>query len=30
MRKITRDDALEYHHLDGKPGKISVVPRNQC
>jgi len=26
MRKITRDDALEYHHLDGKPGKISVVP----
>ena len=26
MRKITREDALEYHHLDGKPGKISVVP----
>jgi len=26
MTKITREDALEYHHLDGKPGKISVVP----
>ncbi len=26
MSKITREDALEYHHLDGKPGKISVVP----
>jgi malate dehydrogenase (oxaloacetate-decarboxylating)(NADP+) len=26
MIKITREDALEYHHLDGKPGKISVVP----
>lgn len=26
MTKITRDDALEYHHLDGKPGKVSVVP----
>jgi len=24
--KITREDALEYHRLDGKPGKISVVP----
>ena len=23
---ITREDALEYHHLNGKPGKISVVP----
>lgn len=26
MRKITREDALEYHHLDGKPGKLSVIP----
>ena len=26
MIKITREDALEYHHLDGKPGKISVTP----
>jgi malate dehydrogenase (oxaloacetate-decarboxylating)(NADP+) len=26
MVKITREDALEYHHLGGKPGKISVVP----
>jgi malate dehydrogenase (oxaloacetate-decarboxylating)(NADP+) len=26
MAKITREDALEYHQLDGKPGKISVVP----
>ena len=26
MRAITREEALEYHHLDGKPGKISVVP----
>ena len=26
MSKITREDALEYHRLDGKPGKISVVP----
>jgi malate dehydrogenase (oxaloacetate-decarboxylating)(NADP+) len=24
--KVTREEALEYHHLDGKPGKISVVP----
>ena len=23
---ITREDALEYHHIDGKPGKIAVVP----
>jgi malate dehydrogenase (oxaloacetate-decarboxylating)(NADP+) len=23
---ITREDALEYHRLKGKPGKISVVP----
>jgi malate dehydrogenase (oxaloacetate-decarboxylating)(NADP+) len=26
MAKITREDALEYHHLEGKPGKVSVVP----
>ncbi len=26
MVKITREDALEYHRLGGKPGKISVVP----
>jgi malate dehydrogenase (oxaloacetate-decarboxylating)(NADP+) len=26
MSKITREDALEYHRLAGKPGKISVVP----
>jgi malate dehydrogenase (oxaloacetate-decarboxylating)(NADP+) len=25
MLKITREDALDYHHLDGKPGKLSVV-----
>lgn len=24
--KVTREDALEYHRLDGRPGKISVVP----
>ena len=26
MAKFTREDALEYHHLKGKPGKIAVVP----
>lgn len=26
MIKITREDALEYHHLKGKPGKIEVIP----
>ena len=26
MIKITREDALEYHRLGGKPGKIAVVP----
>ncbi len=26
MTKITREDALEYHHLGGKPGKIAIVP----
>jgi malic enzyme len=24
--KVTREEALEYHHLGGKHGKISVVP----
>ncbi len=24
--KITNEDALEYHRLEGKPGKIAVVP----
>lgn len=26
MAHVTRDEALEYHHLKGKPGKIEVVP----
>ncbi len=26
MSKITREEALEYHRLGGKPGKVSVVP----
>ncbi len=26
MRKITPDDALEYHRLGGKPGKLAIVP----
>jgi len=26
MSKITREDALEYHRLDGKPGKIAILP----
>lgn len=26
MSKITREDVLEYHRLNGRPGKISVVP----
>ncbi|MGD9091636.1 MAG: NADP-dependent malic enzyme [Anaerolineales bacterium] len=26
MTKITREDALEYHRLNGKPGKVSIVP----
>ena len=25
-KKITKDKALGYHHLDGRPGKIAVVP----
>ncbi len=23
---ITREDALEYHHLNGKPGKVAIIP----
>src|SRR5512136_1016885 len=26
MAKITPEEALEYHSLEGKPGKISVIP----
>ncbi len=26
MSRITHEDALEYHRLDGRPGKVSVVP----
>jgi malate dehydrogenase (oxaloacetate-decarboxylating)(NADP+) len=26
MSKITREEALDYHRLNGKPGKISVTP----
>lgn len=26
MTKITREDALEYHRLKGKPGKVAIVP----
>lgn len=26
MKLITREDALEYHHLNGRPGKLEVVP----
>jgi len=26
MEKFTREDALEYHRLKGKPGKIAVIP----
>jgi len=26
MPKVTDEEAREYHHLNGKPGKISVVP----
>jgi malate dehydrogenase (oxaloacetate-decarboxylating)(NADP+) len=25
MIKVTSEDALEYHHLNGKPGKLAVV-----
>jgi malate dehydrogenase (oxaloacetate-decarboxylating)(NADP+) len=26
MTRVTNEEALEYHHLNGKPGKVSVVP----
>jgi malate dehydrogenase (oxaloacetate-decarboxylating)(NADP+) len=26
MRKITPEDALEYHRLGGRPGKVAIVP----
>jgi len=26
MIHVTREEALAYHHLDGRPGKLSVVP----
>ncbi len=26
MIRITREDALEYHRLNGKPGKLSILP----
>ena len=26
MRKVTPDDALDYHRLGGKPGKLAIVP----
>jgi malate dehydrogenase (oxaloacetate-decarboxylating)(NADP+) len=26
MSRITREDALEYHRLGGKPGKVSIAP----
>jgi malate dehydrogenase (oxaloacetate-decarboxylating)(NADP+) len=26
MSQITREDALEYHRLGGKPGKVSIAP----
>ena len=26
MSNITREDALEYHRLAGKPGKVAIVP----
>jgi malate dehydrogenase (oxaloacetate-decarboxylating)(NADP+) len=26
MSKFTREDALEYHRLDGKPGKVAILP----
>src|SRR5574338_1373629 len=26
MSKITREDALEYHRLKGKPGKVAIIP----
>jgi malate dehydrogenase (oxaloacetate-decarboxylating)(NADP+) len=26
MAKLTREDALEYHRLKGKPGKVAIIP----
>ncbi len=26
MRKVTPDDALDYHRLGGRPGKLAIVP----
>jgi malate dehydrogenase (oxaloacetate-decarboxylating)(NADP+) len=26
MVRITREDALEYHHQGGKPGKVAILP----
>ena len=26
MSKLTREDALEYHRLDNKPGKVAILP----
>lgn len=26
MARITREDALEYHRLKGKPGKLAIIP----
>jgi malate dehydrogenase (oxaloacetate-decarboxylating)(NADP+) len=26
MAKFTREDALEYHRLKGKPGKLAIIP----
>jgi malate dehydrogenase (oxaloacetate-decarboxylating)(NADP+) len=26
MAKYTREDALEYHRLKGKPGKVAIIP----
>jgi malate dehydrogenase (oxaloacetate-decarboxylating)(NADP+) len=26
MARITREDALEYHRMKGKPGKVAIVP----
>lgn len=26
MAKFTREDALEYHRLNGKPGKVAILP----
>jgi hypothetical protein len=25
MAKFTREDALEYHRLKGKPGKVAIM-----